>query len=410
MRQHIRPIHIARDGQRSAVLQRHDAIEERHIQALVHDHPELLPIMSIDPAFAGAVPICRELRTPAGPIDNFLITPTGLPVLVECKLWKNPQARREVVGQALDYAKELGRWTAADLERAVAMHFGLSRGVRGGHAGPTLADRVGEHHPDFDEILFYETLTRSLARGRMLLLIVGDGIKESVEAIFETMRNQGALQFSLGLVEMPIFDLPDGSQIVVPRILASSVADVRTVVELPAGLALAGDQASDTEDAGGDRKLAGERHHQFFSEFLDRLTLDDPEQPSSKATKLSTIVFSMPVPDDSCWLTAARVGSAGLSVFISWSEKVPTGARVMSQLMSEQGEELLSELGGNAAFSDWKGGKSFRAFRDFTDLDEPENRRKAQEWLAERVNSFVNVLRPAIKRTVDMMRETGDLV
>jgi hypothetical protein len=31
------------------------------------------------------VPICRELNTPAGPINNFLVTPSGLPVLVEPK-------------------------------------------------------------------------------------------------------------------------------------------------------------------------------------------------------------------------------------------------------------------------------------------------------------------------------------
>jgi hypothetical protein len=49
--------------------------------------------------FSGPVPICTELNTPAGPIGNFMVTPSGLPVLVECKLWRNPEARREVVSQ-----------------------------------------------------------------------------------------------------------------------------------------------------------------------------------------------------------------------------------------------------------------------------------------------------------------------
>ena len=56
--------------------------------------------------FIGAIPICRERNTPSGPIDNFMVTPTGLPVFDECKLWRNPEGRREVVGQILDYAKE----------------------------------------------------------------------------------------------------------------------------------------------------------------------------------------------------------------------------------------------------------------------------------------------------------------
>ena len=38
-----------------------------------------------------------------------LITPDGNLVLVECKLWRNPQARREVLAQIIDYAKDLIR-------------------------------------------------------------------------------------------------------------------------------------------------------------------------------------------------------------------------------------------------------------------------------------------------------------
>jgi hypothetical protein len=49
------------------------------------------------------------------PIDIFMVTPSGLPVLVECKLWRNPEGRREVIGQILDYAKELSRWSSSDL-------------------------------------------------------------------------------------------------------------------------------------------------------------------------------------------------------------------------------------------------------------------------------------------------------
>ena len=82
-------------------------MSEAYIQALVHEHPACLPIAEIDAMFSGPVPICTELNTPAGPIDNFMVTPSGLPVLVECKLWRNPEAQREVVSQILDYAKEL---------------------------------------------------------------------------------------------------------------------------------------------------------------------------------------------------------------------------------------------------------------------------------------------------------------
>ena len=73
-----------------------DAVSEAYIQALVHEHPACLPIAEIDAMFSAPVPICTELNTPAGAIDNFMVTPSGLPVLVECKLWRNPEVSRLV--------------------------------------------------------------------------------------------------------------------------------------------------------------------------------------------------------------------------------------------------------------------------------------------------------------------------
>lgn len=43
------------------------------------------------------------------------MTPEGKLVLIECKLWRNPQARREVVAQALEYASLLRNWSYSDL-------------------------------------------------------------------------------------------------------------------------------------------------------------------------------------------------------------------------------------------------------------------------------------------------------
>lgn len=171
-------------------------MSEADIQALVHAHPTCLPIAEIDPMFSGPVPICTELNTPAGAIDNFMVTPSGLPVLVECKLWRNPEGRREVVGQILDYAKQLSRWSSSDLQREVSRR--LKRD------GNPLLDMVRAVDPLVDEIHFNDTLTANLRRGRFLLLIVGDGIREGVEAIAEYLQVHAGLHFSLGLVELPI--------------------------------------------------------------------------------------------------------------------------------------------------------------------------------------------------------------
>lgn len=116
-RQYAAPILLPAGGEPGLTLPQVAQGPESALRDLILSHPEALPLAEIDAAFAGALPLCSEMSTPAGPVDLVLITPQGLPVLVECKLWRNPEARRKVVGQVLDYAKELARWTSADIER-----------------------------------------------------------------------------------------------------------------------------------------------------------------------------------------------------------------------------------------------------------------------------------------------------
>jgi hypothetical protein len=132
MRQHSTPILLGADSGTAQYLEKRAfggtakqrGYDEKFIQELILRHPEVLPIGEIDATCLGPLPICDELPTPAGPVDVLLITEHGVPVLVECKLSSNAESRREVVGQVLDYAKELQRWTYDDLQRAAASRVG----------------------------------------------------------------------------------------------------------------------------------------------------------------------------------------------------------------------------------------------------------------------------------------------
>ena len=46
---------------------------------------------------------------------------SGYPWAREFKLWRNPHARREVIGQILDYAKDLASWSYEDLQRQISL-------------------------------------------------------------------------------------------------------------------------------------------------------------------------------------------------------------------------------------------------------------------------------------------------
>jgi hypothetical protein len=373
------------------------SLPEADLQDLVHKHPEALPIEEIDPSFSDPVSICRELNTPAGPIDNFLVTPSGLPILVECKLWRNPQARREVVGQVLDYAKELARWTSADIEREAAR-----RGV------PSVIERVRAHAPEIDEAEFNDTLTTSLQSGRCLLLILGDGIREGVEAIFEHLGEQGALHFSFGLVEMPVFELPNGARLATPRIIARTAINVREVVKLPDGYGLKADGSSDGGGIDAETQAMGDDRQSFWRAFLKRLELDDPEQPVPRAPRQGFITFTLPAPGGTSWITVYREMAKGdVGVFLSFTRDT-LGQRATEKIVEQTGQEILNDLGGTAFETDRNGIQTFADKRHVGNLSDDAVRDVAIAWLATRTNDFVNVLRPAVRSAILDIQESDE--
>ena len=187
-------------------------ISEAELQKLLFENPAALPIDSIDAAYANPVAICRELTTPAGFIDAVFINSQGRLVLAEFKLWRNPQARREVIGQILDYAKEFASWSYEDLQREVSKNLNRQ--------GNVLFQLAREHSPEIKEADFVDSVSRHLARGEFLLLIIGDGIREGVENIVDFVQNHSGLHFNLALVEAALYRDKSGHIIVQPRCLA----------------------------------------------------------------------------------------------------------------------------------------------------------------------------------------------
>ena len=178
---------------------------------------------AIDAAYDSAVPVCRELSTPAGYVDALYVSALGRLTLAEFKLWRNPQARREVIGQILDYAKEIASWSYEDLQREV------SRALK--RPGNVLFDLVRATDPDVEEGVFVDNVTRHLRRGEFLLLIIGDGIREGVENIVDFVQQHSGLHFNLALVEAALYRDKDDHVIVQPRVLCRTEIVRRVVFE-----------------------------------------------------------------------------------------------------------------------------------------------------------------------------------
>ncbi len=198
---------------------------EDWIQDICFRSPNLLPVEELEPSFGGMVPICREMATESGSIDLVYVNKDGFITIGECKLWRNPEARRKVVGQVLDYAKDLSKWDYSKFEIECLK-------ARKGNV-KSLFEIIHEFYPDTEEASFCDNLQRNLEMGRFLLTIIGDGIRGNMEELAKYIHRNGNLNFTLCLVEMPVYRNPATDDLVItPRILAKTIEIERIIYKL----------------------------------------------------------------------------------------------------------------------------------------------------------------------------------
>ena len=367
--------------------------DEAFIQNLAFEHPECLPVSEIDRAYEQLVPVCMELNTPAGPLDALYVTPTGRLVIVEAKLWRNPEARRKVVGQILDYAQELSCWDYADLQREVSRRLNQK--------GNVLFDLVAAKYPDVDEATFVDEVQLSLGRGRFLLMILGDGIRRGAAAITNFLEAAGRLEFTFGLVELALFRHADAGLLIQPRVIAKTVEIGRSIIQLTDGVDLVESRIDSEEDGDPDadeRKEAMRRYYRaFWTEFLDQLQLDDVNQPMPNMSKSALINFPMPPKGSATYLklyfskAKNRVG-----VFV----KMPRGnygATTMQALLADR-EAIEAELGLSLIWNTDEDIPKIVHYKEFSDVHGEQERAAIQSYFADTVNRFVNTFRPRLQR------------
>jgi hypothetical protein len=269
--------------------------DEKTIQKLVFENPGLIPIDEIDPGSGSLAPLCRELtlRGAAGPVflDMIGVTRRGRLVLVECKLWRNPQARREVIGQILEYAALVGRLSYGDLSALVSHKTGVT--------GPNpLWTLVKDRLELDDEAAFVDAVSASLASTAFDLIILGDGIRGEVEVVRSYLEAAG-LRSRLSLVEVNHWRDLEGRSLYVPRIaLRTHVIEHRIGVPGSGpmlqglGAELEPPEPRAVSDAA---KATKEANRAFWQRFIDQARFTHPDQPPPTHGANNWVRLAMPV-------------------------------------------------------------------------------------------------------------------
>ena len=369
-------------------------MDEASLRDLLFEFPGALPVESIDASYARPVAVCRELSTPAGYVDAVYVNPLGRLILAEYKLWRNPQARREVIGQILDYAKEFASWTYEDLQREVSRSLGRK--------GNVLYELARTQAPDLREADFVDNVSRHLERGEFLLLIVGDGIREGVENIVDFVQRYSGLHFNLALVEAALYRDSADRIIVQPRLLARTEVVRREVFEdgrvqpLPEEV---------DDDALSDYQQENVR---FWTAVLNGFAFSDVTVEVPGVTRESTLYVKVRGSGYGDWgLTFVAYlfrSRRGIGCYLSCTSRVPQAERVFEDVRGGL-EDLRGELGNRLDY--WNNSRSGRprvGFRRETQLPFPPEGAPggefddAVEWMRDHLDRLVSGLHSKLLR------------
>ena len=198
---------------------------ENELQALIAEHPDLLDGEQIRPGDARRwILIKREKSIVAGgggkpwSVDHLIVDQDAVPTLVEVKRGSNPEIRRKIVGQMLEYAAHAAEtWTVQELREA--FEHGTREDAR--DPGDELAALLGtDGEPDADG--FWEDVSTNLAARRLRLLFVADAIPDPLARVARFLNAQMP-GIEVLAVEIKRFR-GESVQTVVPRVIDRTAA------------------------------------------------------------------------------------------------------------------------------------------------------------------------------------------
>ena len=192
-------------------------VDEAELQQLLNESSaDLLPL---DESLGDErVVYAREVRFGSGPVDLVGIGSSGSVTIMECKLARNDEIKRKVIGQVLDYAAALWKADLLTLE---------SEFTRSAGANPFVALREGHGDPDsgFDESACREEVQRRLRDGDFRLLIAVDEIDSGLERIVQYVNHRSAGGRGLTLVALSFTRYRHGAtEVIVPETYGAELA------------------------------------------------------------------------------------------------------------------------------------------------------------------------------------------
>lgn len=179
---------------------------EADLQLILVEHPQMIPGVGPDAV------ACSEFQSGAGPADVVVVNPDGALTLVECKLASNPQIRREIVGQLLDYASGFYNMHIDEFDRR-------------------WQDRTGKLlEGSFSQLQqgLREAVADNLQAGRFSIVLAVDAINPALKRMVEYLNAMSGPDTSVIAVEY-VRHYGSEVEVLMPRTYGLELAEAKVV-------------------------------------------------------------------------------------------------------------------------------------------------------------------------------------
>lgn len=199
-----------RQGEKWEQVDHTKYVGEAHLRDILYDDAEVIPIEDIksETELAPKILMLKEVGLPgsdsARATDLVGIDKKGNVCIIETKLASNSQAKREVIGQILEYAAFL-------YERGMDWLDDIAKRQR----GVSIAEYF-EEDKDWDKESFEQNLRDSLNEGKFKLFIAIDEMNDELQTIISYMKN--ILGVEIYALEFRYFKEKAGMEILVPNV------------------------------------------------------------------------------------------------------------------------------------------------------------------------------------------------
>ncbi len=195
---------------------------EDALQTILQKYPKVIPGKQIDPVSEDPprfVLLRREMPVAGWSLDHLYVDQRGTLTLVETKLIQNPESRREVIGQIIEYAASAMGFWGSGRARQQAGEFWAKQG---GDLDEALRGEFGD---DLDIEEFWNNIEANLRAGRIRLIIAADQLRPEVRRMIEYLNGEMQNSEILG-PELKCYGNDTSSMVLVPQLVGQTQGSI----------------------------------------------------------------------------------------------------------------------------------------------------------------------------------------